>query len=131
MKLKCFYTNANSVVGKMSELKLRAQGFDIIGVVQTWATADINDAELAIEVYNMFRVDRSGRKGGGLIMYINDKLKSSVCADMMKSKFEESLWCTIEAEDGKFLIGLCYRSPSSDASNDECLLKLLRKTANT
>ena len=53
-------------------------------------------------------------------MYINDKLKSSVCAEMMKSKFEESLWCTIEAEDGKFLIGLCYRSPSSDTSNDEC-----------
>jgi len=49
-------------------------------------------------------------------MYINDKLKSLVCADMMKSKFEESLWCTIDTEDGKFLIGLCYRNPSSDAS---------------
>ena len=58
VKLKCFYTNANSVVGKMSELKLRAQGFDSIGVVETWATADINDAELAIGGYNMFRVDR-------------------------------------------------------------------------
>jgi len=36
----------------------------------------------------------------------------------------------VEAEEGKFLIGLCYRNTSSNASNDESLLKLLQKTAD-
>ena len=129
MKLKCFYTNANSLVGKMVELRQRVQGHDVIGIVETWATVQINDAELAVEGYNMFRVDRTSCKGGGLLMYANDKLKSSVCTDMMNTEFKVSLWCSIEAEDGRILIGLCYRSTSSDARNDECLLELLRKTS--
>jgi len=108
-KLTCFYANANSVVGKMTELRLRVQGYDVIGIVETWATNSINDAELAIEGYNMFRVDRMTCKGGGLIMYSHEKLKSSLCNDMMNTNFKESLWCVVEAEEGKFLIGLCYR----------------------
>ena len=47
VKLKCFYTNANSLVGKMVELRQKAQGLDVIGILETWATAHINDAELA------------------------------------------------------------------------------------
>ena len=56
---------------EMSGLKLRAQGFDIIGVVETWATADINDAELAIEGYN--NVSSSARKRGGLINHVHQR----------------------------------------------------------
>jgi len=114
----------------MTELRLRVQSHDVIGIVETWATNSINDAELATEGYNMFRADRMTCKGGGLIMYIHEKLKSFLCNDMMNTNFKESLWCVIEAEEGKFLIGLCYRSTSSNASNDESLLKLLQKTAD-
>ena len=63
-----------------------------------------------IDGYNMFRVDKKSCKGGGLIMHIHDKLKSSYCTDMMNIGFNESLWCVVEAEEGKFMIGLCYRS---------------------
>jgi len=28
----------------------------------------------------------------------------------MNIGFNESLWCVVEAEEGKFMIGLCYRS---------------------
>jgi len=64
----------------------------------------------------MFREERASCKGGDLLLYVNDKLKSSICTDMMNTDFKESLWCFIEAEEGKILIGLCYRSTSSDAS---------------
>jgi len=122
VKLKCFYTNANtnSLVGKMVELWQRAQGLDVIGIVGTWATAHINNAELAIGGYTIFRENRASCKGGGLLLYGNDKLKSSICTDMMNTDFKELLWCFTEAEEGKILSGLCYRSTSSDASNDEC-----------
>ena len=58
-QLKCFYTNANSLVQKIDELKdlVRLHECDIISVTETWVTADITDAELSIEGFSMYRVD--------------------------------------------------------------------------
>jgi len=69
--MKCFYTNANSVIGKMSELRERTKGYDIVGIVETWANSHISNAELTLDGFNMLRLDREGMKGGGLLMYVN------------------------------------------------------------
>jgi len=69
VKLKCFYTNACIVLGKMHELRERMQGYDIVGIVETWANGEIWDAELSIDGFNMFRLDRVGNAGGGLLIY--------------------------------------------------------------
>lgn len=65
--LKCLYTNANSLINKMDELRHRAEEMDIIAVTETWATAEITDRELDIEGYIMYRRDRQQGKGGGVI----------------------------------------------------------------
>jgi len=44
---------------------------------------------------------------------------------LMNSGFEESLWCTLLKFRIVFLIGLCYRCPSSTSENDNLLLSLL------
>ena len=111
-KLKCFYTNANSVVGKIQELRQRIDGRDIVGIVESWATNKINDAELSIDGYNMYRLDRGNKKGGGLILFINDRIRSSLCTGMMSGGFEESIWCNVDTDAGRILIGMCYRSPA-------------------
>ena len=41
--LKCLYTNANSLINKMDELRYRAEEMDIIAVTETWATAELKD----------------------------------------------------------------------------------------
>ena len=56
--LKCCYTNANSLIGKMSELKQRTEGKDVVGISESWANENINDAELTIYGFNMFGMDR-------------------------------------------------------------------------
>jgi len=64
----------------------------------------------------MFTADRESCRVGGLLMYVDDpKLNSSICADMMNTDFKESPWCLVETEveEGKILIGLCYRSTST------------------
>ena len=73
--LKFWYTNANSIVGKMDELRKRfeSENADVIGIVETWATEDILDIELAFKGYNMYRKDRQGRKGCGAILYVEEK----------------------------------------------------------
>ena len=126
IRLKCLYSNANSVVGKMHELRERVEGRDIIGIAETWATDNVNDAELSIEGYTLYRHDRKEGKGGGLIMYIKKSIESSLCTDLMHEEFNESLWCTVRTEVGTILVGLCYRSPASTSRNNDKLLELFR-----
>ena len=46
----------------------------IIGITESWANNDITNAELGLEGYVMFRKDRIGRKGGGVLLYIKDTI---------------------------------------------------------
>ena len=46
---------------------------DIIGIPESLANNDIADAELGLEGYVMIRKDRIGRRGGGVLLYINDR----------------------------------------------------------
>jgi len=68
IRLKCLYSNANSIVGKMQKLRERIDGQNIIGIAETWATDNVTNAELYIEGYTLYRHDRKDGKGGGLIM---------------------------------------------------------------
>ena len=42
----------------------------IIGIIESWATTDISDAELRMTGYVMFRKDRIGKRKGGVILCI-------------------------------------------------------------
>ena len=46
----------------------------IIGIIESWAHNDITDAELGLEGYVMFRKDRIGQKGGGVLLYSKDTI---------------------------------------------------------
>jgi len=44
-QLRCFYTNADRILGKFEEFKRRIVDCHIVGVVETWLNEDISDAE--------------------------------------------------------------------------------------
>jgi len=85
----------------------------IIGVVETHAsdTNTINDAEISLDGFNMYRLDRKGKSGGGLALYVNSKWKSSLCNVLTESDFSESLWCTISTGYGILLVGFGFVLP--------------------
>ena len=58
---------ARSIVNKRNELNIMVEDNDphIIGITES--TPDISDAELGMTGYVMFRKDRIGRSGGGVI----------------------------------------------------------------
>jgi len=91
------------------------EGVDIAGVMESWASGVINDAELHVKGFKMFRADRTGAKGGSLLLYVNKKLDAAYNQHMSTCRFRESLWCDVVTNKGKFLVGICYRSPRSDA----------------
>ena len=48
----------------------------IIGITESWANTDITDADLGLTGFVMFRRDRIGRKGGGVILYVKASIKA-------------------------------------------------------
>jgi len=113
------------MLNKLDELRVRTQGYDVIGIVETWVQDQILDSELAIPGYNMYRLDRKQGSGGGVILYVKDTLQSSLCTGMMDTGFEESVWCKVKLLISSLLVGLCYRSPSCCSDNDNTLLTML------
>ena len=66
---RCECLNARNIVNKKNELNITVEDIDphIIGITESWAKTDITDAELGLTGNAMFRRDRTGRRGGGVI----------------------------------------------------------------
>ena len=70
--------NARSIVNKKNLLNITVEDIDphIIGITESWANTDITDAELGLAGYVMFRRDRIGRRGGGVILHVNESIQA-------------------------------------------------------
>ena len=75
-EIKCVCLNARSIINKKTELNIMVDDIKphIIGITESWANNDITNAELGLEGYVMFRKDRIGRRGGGVLLYIKDTI---------------------------------------------------------
>ena len=76
MSYRCVCLNARSIVNKKNELNIMIEDIDphIIGITESWANIDITDAELGLT--GQFRKDRIGRRGGGVILYVNESIQA-------------------------------------------------------
>ena len=70
--------NARSIVNKENELNIMVEDIDphIIGITESWANTDIKDAELGLTGCVMFRRNRTGRRGGGVILYVKESIQA-------------------------------------------------------
>ena len=134
-KLSCMYVNARSLVNKREELELAVEqrDYDIIGFSESWLTDSISDAEVELAGYKIIRKDRVSNvktRGGGVVWYfkdgINVVLRDEICSD----KFPEAIFCSIESNGDKTLLGLCYRPPDSLVDNDEGLYSLFEQACD-
>jgi hypothetical protein len=93
--------------------------------VETWASSAIVDSELMLDGYGMYRVDRQEGKGGGIILYVKETLRSSLCSVLTNFGFAKSVWCVVELRTVKLLVGVCYRNPTSSPENNAKLNELI------
>nr|VZI24506.1 unnamed protein product [Spirometra erinaceieuropaei] len=128
-KLRCLYTNAQSLISKLDELILCLDELfpDVLAVTETWLCGNISDNEVALPGYQIYRRDREHRQGGGIVVYVNDGLAVSdnttkfVCST-------EAIWLAIKATGSPCLDVLTvYRPPRTDRIADTQLLEQLEK----
>ena len=75
--LICLYCNARSLYYKLNELEAMIEDLkpDLIFITETWLHPDIKNAEVMLSGFSEpIRKDRTGRRGGGCIMYAKQGL---------------------------------------------------------
>ena len=93
-------------------------GPHIIGITELWANKDISDAEFELTGYVMFRRDRIGRRGGGVILYIKETIKAYKIKLEREADCNKAVWCNIVTGNSTLTIGLVYRSPNIDEEDN-------------
>ena len=129
--MKVLYTNAQSVVKKMPELRalVAMKKPDVIALTETWTNPDIDNSFLHIDNYEIIerqdRVDTRGGRGGGILVYV----KKGICAwkEDMDGGFCQSVGVKLKGNGRELGIYVVYRSPNSSRENDDALCALVRQ----
>ena len=91
----------------------------MIGITESWANNDITYAELGLEGYLMFRKDRMGRRGGGVLLYIKETIPAYEVQLQEEAYCKEAIWCNLVTGDTEVTIGVVYRCPNITIQNNE------------
>ena len=105
----------------------------ILALTEYGAASTVTDGELGVANYTLYRGDHSSGNGGpgrGTALYIHNSLNHSGCPALEDVAFDCSAWSTVKLSNSKILlIGVVYRSPSSDEGNNKKLLEVMRRAA--
>ena len=71
-----------------------------------------NYAELGLEGYVMFRKDRIGRRGGGVLLYIKDTIPAYEVQLQEEADCNDAIWCNLVTGHTTVIIGVVYRCPN-------------------
>ena len=72
----------------------------------------------------MFRKDRIGRRGGGVILYVKESIQAYEIKLEREADCDEAVWCKIVSGNSKLTIGLVYRSPNINEEANGFLVHL-------
>ena len=95
------HANTHSVGNKQEKLETcaRLQVYDLIGVMEMWWDGS-HDWSTGMEQYRLFRKDRQRRRGGGVILCVNDQLEGMELCLVLGEELTESLWVRIKGRAG-------------------------------
>ncbi|TRZ14453.1 hypothetical protein HGM15179_012649 [Zosterops borbonicus] len=115
---------------KELEAMVQQQSHDVVTITETWWD-DSQSWSTALDGYKLFRRDKSGRRGGGVTLYI----KEAFDAKGIETKEDgvECLWVRIKGKANKadILLGVCYRPPNQEEEVDNLLYKQLENVSGS
>ena len=130
-EIKCVCLNARSIINKKTELNIMVDDIKphIIGITESWANKDITNAELGLEGYVMFRKDRIGRRGGGVLLYIKDTIPAYEVQLQEEADCNEAIWCNLVTGHTAYIntiqyhwssISLSQHNQTEQRKNSQC-----------
>ncbi|KAK2186977.1 hypothetical protein NP493_183g04023 [Ridgeia piscesae] len=79
--------------------------------------------------YVMFRKDRLGRRGGGVILYIKESIQAYEIQLEKEAECEEAVWCNIVTGKSTLTVGLVYRSPNISMEENEKIHNAIKEVS--
>ena len=151
--LKLFYTNTSSFLNKIDELRISATIYepDIICITESHLNSTIDNNELSIDNYNIFRQDRnfkikqvtqdalysadgvdssdiSASGGGGSLIYVKNYLRVELIDHF---KVADSLAVSVQTNVGIVVVGCIYRSPSLNDKQNRTMINSINELCKT
>ena len=107
--LRVLYYNARSLLPKFDELLLSVNlhAPDIICIVESWLSPEIQDSEILIPGYIPVRLDRN-RHGGGVVVFVSNKFMFQHLPDCSPL---ELITFTLRHANHKYCLSVLYRPP--------------------
>ena len=102
------------------ETDLASYNSDVVVVCETWFKLHHTNEAVKLRGYNcLYRMDRKGRKGGGVALYLKDELNKNSKSEVLSlehlqsysDKFE-ALWLKLEMFGRLYVICALYHPPS-------------------
>ena len=119
--------NVRCVLNKRDELESFVSSLKpaMVALTETWLTSDVLDAEVNFTGYNLYRCDRLGRGGGGVILHVRADLSARLIQKTSDVEGHyEGLWCNVKFASGGYdTVGVVYRTPGTDPSTMTADLK--------
>ncbi|VDN39474.1 unnamed protein product [Dibothriocephalus latus] len=95
--------------------------------METWLSELVDDSEVTMPGYQLFRKDREGREGGGIATYVKNGLTILDKTDKL-ARTSEAIWLSIKVPGASNLDVLTlYRPPRRRPVVDASLLEELEK----
>ena len=76
----------------------------------------------------MFRKDRLGRRGGGVILYIKESIQAEIKLEK-GAESEEAVWCNIVTGNSILTVVLVYRSPNISMEENEKIHNAIKEVS--
>lgn len=121
--LNCNSIRPSSRTTKFDEIScvLRGSAFDVIGISETWLKEEVSTSAVNFKDYGFCRNDRVGCRGGGVGIYISDKIQYKVVFKTSVLNKCESLFVELSSGNNKYLFGVVYLPPPADLQAFEML----------
>ena len=103
--------------------------YDVVALTETHLSQDIDDNEINIENYTLFRIDRN-RHGGGIAIYCRSELEPTLISSLNVQGIE-IFWIQVTVQKNKILFGTCYRPPNQNADERKIFIDGLHSTFET
>ena len=109
------HSNVRGLYCNLNQIRflLKYSKLDVFAITETHLNESIDNSELFIDGYCLWRLDRRDKKGGGVAVYVKRNID---CEIVFKYKREdiEALWLEVKARSQRLLVGCVYRPPGYD-----------------
>ena len=113
-----YYTNIRDLKSKEESFKEIVNELKptVIAITETWLT---KGQEVELEGYVIFRNDRLGGEGGGILVAVRAELKNVAIESSRTNERFESIWIVINNTKTKIKIGVIYMPQESKTTKEE------------